>query len=101
MATAPYFENGKWWIDRDPDDQEYITGDVSARLTDIGSTAISVEAIVGGGVEILEAAVVQGTNMVVKITGHTDNVDNFVTFRVTCANTVRFDKTVWFKRVDG
>ncbi len=103
MATEAYKVDGKWWIDRDPDDEEYITGDVSARLTDIGSSAVSVVALVSAQIVILEAAVVQGTNMVVKLTGHDDTAgaDNFCTFRVTCANGTRFDKTVWFKRQDG
>jgi hypothetical protein len=103
MNTAPYFEAGRWYIDRDPDDEEFITADVSARLTDIGSTAVGVETVVSSGITVLVPAVVQGTNMVVKLTGFDDanNADNFCTFRVTCANTVRFDKTIWFRRQDN
>lgn len=102
MATAPYFTNGKWWIDKDPDDQLFYYADVSTHLTDSGTTAISVTAIVAG-VEILTPAVNQGAIMAVKLGGLdlADGAENFCTFRITCANTEQFDKTIWFKRQEN
>jgi hypothetical protein len=100
-AQQPYFENGKWWMDVDPDDQNYIVADVTKDLTDRATAATSVTTVVAG-VTVLEDAVVQGSLMVAKVTIDIEaNVAAPVcTFRVTCANTERFDRTVWFKLED-
>lgn len=98
----PYYKGGKWWINKDPDDKLYYKADVELQLEGGGTTAASVETIVAG-VEVLEPAVVQGNAMVAMLGGldvSEDDPQNFCTFRVTCANGERFDKTIWFKRKD-
>lgn len=92
---------GKWIMPKDPDDQRYYTADVTKDLADSGTTAASVTCIVSG-VNIIEAAVIVGTKCVVKLGGLdvTTSPVNFCTFRVTCANTEVFDRTIWFVRED-
>lgn len=106
MATEPYKLDGQWWIDHDPDDEEYIYGDLTTKLADVGGTATSVVALVPDGITILDPATVSGVIAKVKITGHDDtpSLINFVTFRVSYTNaagTGRFDKTVYLKKLEG
>lgn len=102
MERAPYQKEGKWWIDKDPEDKKFYVADVSQDLVDGATTATSVEAIVQG-VEVLVPAVVQGSLMVVKLGGMdvSPNAENYCTFRVTCANTEQFDRTIYFNKVDN
>jgi intracellular sulfur oxidation DsrE/DsrF family protein len=101
MATAPYFKNGKWYIDVDPDDRNYVVANVGNDLTDRATTASSVVCILNG-VTVLEGPAAQGALMVALIT--VDQVANLVepsiTFRVTCANGERFDRTIWLNLED-
>jgi hypothetical protein len=101
-AEKPYFKNGKWFVDKDPDEESYYVADVGQELVDRATTITSVEVIVGG-VTKLEGPSVQGSLIVVKLKGMdvTDGADNFWTARVTCANTERFDRTTWLNRVDN
>lgn len=103
VINEPYFKNGKWWIDKDPDDKLFYKADVEVQLESSGTTAVTVETIVAG-VAVLQPAVVQGTAMVVMLGGldvSEDEPANFCTFRITCANTEQFDKTIWFKRKEN
>lgn len=102
MTTTPYQKNGRWFIDKDPDDELYYNGDVSATLADAGTVAMSVETIVAG-VEVHVPAYMQDGVAIVKLGGLdvSDDPQNFCTFRITCANGERFDKTIWFKRKDN
>jgi hypothetical protein len=101
-AEKPYFKNGKWFVDKDPDEESYYVADVSQELADRATTITSVEVLVGG-VTKLEGPSVQGSLIVVKLKGMdvSDGADNFWTARVTCANTERFDRTTWLNRVDN
>ena len=48
MATAPYQADGKWFIDKDPNDERYYVANIANDLTDSATTAVSVETIVSG-----------------------------------------------------
>jgi len=101
-ATQPYFLSGKWWLDVDPDDWNYVVADVTQDLADRSTTAVQVEGI-PTGVTVLEAPAVQGGLMVAKVTMASPQVTGVIphiTFRITCANTERFDRTIWFSLED-
>ncbi|QJE03050.1 hypothetical protein HH212_26195 [Massilia forsythiae] len=102
MASAPYAKDGKWYIDKDPEDKRYYVADVTNDLTDSATTAASVQCVVAG-VAVLEGPTIQGTKIVVKLGGFdtAPNASNFCTFRVTCANSEQFDRTIYFNRVDN
>jgi hypothetical protein len=108
MASEPYEKNGKWWIDKDPNDKLYYVGNISQALIDSATTAVDVEAIVEG-VEVLEGPELQdgpglpaGSLIAIKLGGMGDEgTDSFCTFRVTCANTEQFDRTICFNRVEN
>lgn len=102
MATAPYQKDGKWFIDKDPEDKRYYVADVTNDLADSATTAASVEAVVAG-VTVLEGPQIQGSRIVVKLGGldTAPNAVNYCTFRVTCANSEQFDRTIYFNRVDN
>lgn len=84
---------------KDPDDQLFYAADVSEMLTSGVTTAVSFETIVAG-VTKLSSLSVQGVVMPALIGGFdiATGVSNFATFRVTCANGERFDKTIRFER---
>lgn len=99
--SNPYFSNGKWYIPKDPDDDRFYTIDVAQDLTDSATTAATVVAIVAG-VTVTRVPLIQGSKIVVKLSGLdvSPNGLNFCTFRITCANTEQFDRTIWFVRED-
>jgi hypothetical protein len=101
-SDKPYFKDGKWWVDKDPDEKSYYVADISKELVDRATTAKSVVVLVGG-VTVLEGPEIQGSLVVVKLEGMdvSDGAENFWTARVTCANTERFDRTTWLNRVDN
>jgi hypothetical protein len=101
-APAPYFKDGKWWVDKDPDEQSFYVANITKELTDRGTTAVSVEPVVKG-VEILIQPQIQGNFVVIKLGGldATAGAENYWTARVTCANGERFDRTMWFNKVDN
>jgi hypothetical protein len=101
-SDKPYFKDGKWWVDKDPDEKSYYVADISKELADRATTAQSVVVLVGG-VTVLEGPAIQGSLVVVKLEGMdvSDGAENFWTARVTCANTERFDRTTWLNRVDN
>lgn len=98
----PTLVAGKWTIYKDPDDQRFYKADVSSDLTEMGTTATSVTTVVAG-VSILTAATINGSTMIVKLGGLDISVNpvNYCTFRITCANTEVFDRTIWFIKVDN
>lgn len=101
-AAKPYFKDGKWWVDKDPEEKSYYVADLTQELLDRATTAASVQVLVGG-VVLLEGPSIQGSMIVVKLSGMdvTTGADNFWTARVTCANTEQFDRTTWLNRVDN
>lgn len=102
MATAPYFDSGKWWMDVDPDDHNAVVGNVAQDLTDRATTAESVTALING-VTVLEGPEIQAeTLMAALITiDQTANVEiPSITFRVSCVDNQRFDRTIHFKLED-
>lgn len=101
-APEPYFRDGKWWVDKDPDEMSFYVANITKELADRGTTAASVVAV-AQGVEILVQPVIQGNFVVIKLGGLdvSQNAVNFWTARVTCANGERFDRTMWFNRVDN
>lgn len=95
-AQAPYFNDGKWWIDVDQDDINYIVADITQDLTDRATTVLSVD-LDPTCVTVLEGPDAQGSLIVVKVTmAPLEGVIPHLTFRVNCANTEQFDRTVWF-----
>jgi len=100
--NAPYLEAGKWWSEKHPLDERYWVANITIDLAERGTTAVSVEAIVAG-VTVLQQPVIQGKLIPVKLGGFNaaTNAVNFCTFRVTCANGERFDRTIWFKQQVG
>lgn len=101
-AAKPYFKDGKWWVDKDPDEKSYYVADLTQELLDRATTATSVQVLVAG-VKLLEGPSIQGSLIVVKLAemDTTAGADNFWTARVTCANTEQFDRTTWLNRVDN
>lgn len=101
-AAKPYFKDGKWFVDKDPDEISYYVADVTQELTDRATTITSVEVLVSG-VTLIEGPSVQGSVIVVKLEDmdESDGGENFWTARVTCSNTERFDRTTWLNRVDN
>jgi len=102
VPNAPYFEEGKWWSEKHPLDERYWVADITIELAERSTTAVSVEPIVAG-VTVLELPVIQGNLIPVKLGGFNaaSGAANFCTFRVTCANGERFDRTIWFKQLVG
>ena len=100
--NAPYLEAGKWWSEKHPLDERYWVANITIDLAERGTTATSVEALVAG-VTVLQQPVIQGKLIPVKLGGFNAaiNAANFCTFRVTCANGERFDRTIWFKQQVG
>jgi hypothetical protein len=100
--NAPYLEAGKWWSEKHPLDERYWVANITIDLAERGTTAVSVEAIVAG-VTVLQQPVIQGKLIPVKLGGFNaaTGAVNFCTFRVTCANGERFDRTIWFKQQVG
>jgi len=101
-APEPYFKDGKWWVDKDPDEQSFYVANITKELQDRGTTAVSVEPVVKG-VEILIQPQVQGSFVVIKLGGMDVGAggENYWTARVTCANGERFDRTMHFNRVEN
>ena len=100
--NAPYLEAGRWWSEKHPLDERYWVADITIDLAERGTTAVKVEAIVAG-VTVLQDPVIQGKLIPVKLSGFNaaTNAVNFCTFRITCANGERFDRTIWFKQPVG
>jgi hypothetical protein len=98
----PVFEDGKWWIEKDPEDKLFYTADVTEDLAVMNTTAVSVLPVVEG-VEALTEVTISAGKLTVKLGGLavTAGAVNKCTFRVTCANTEQFDRTIHFKRVDN
>lgn len=101
-APEPYFKDGKWWVDKDPDEQSFYVANIAKELSDRGTTAASVVPVVKG-VEILIQPQIQGNFVVIKLSGLdvAPGAENLWTARVTCANGERFDRTMYFNRVDN
>jgi len=102
VPDAPYYRNGRWSIDKVPEDERYYVADLRIDLAEAGTTAVKAEAIVSG-VKVLEQPVVQGSLIPVKLGGFDElrGALNFCTFRVTLANGEQIDRTLWFSKVDG
>jgi len=100
--NAPYLEAGKWWSEKHPLDERYWVADVTIDLAERATTAVKVDAIVAG-VTVLQDPVIQGKLIPVKLGGFNaaTSAVNFCTFRITCANGERFDRTIWFKQPAG
>jgi hypothetical protein len=100
--NAPYLEAGKWWSEKHPLDERYWVADITIDLAERGTTAVKVEAIVAG-VTVLQDPVIQGNLIPIKLGGFNaaTSAVNFCTFRVTCADGQRFDRTIWFKQPAG
>lgn len=100
----PYELNGRWYIDKDPDDKLFYVANVTAQLVDSNTTALSFEVIVEG-VTLLEKGLPQGERgglLPVKLGGMgPDDSDSYCIFRVTCANTEQFDRTIYFASVEN
>ena len=105
----PVLIDGKWTVDRDPDEKSYYAADITQELIDRATTALSVVLILVGVVQ-LEGPEIQTVTVgdaertyVIALLGGTDSEPpegwKWVA-RVTCANGERFDKTTWFNKVD-
>lgn len=110
MTTTPNTEayqkaDGTWWLDVDPDDQENVYGDVSVRLAAIGSPAASVVAVMFGAATAMGvASMYDAVTAMCKVTSPSASDVNgglvspvpagSVTFRITCVDGTRFDKTI-------
>jgi len=100
--NAPYLEAGKWWCAKHPLDERYWVANLTVDLDERKTTAVSVE-VIAAGVTVLQQPVIQGKLIPVKLGGFNaaTGAANFCTFRVTCANGERFDRTIWFKQQVG
>jgi len=102
VPGGPYVLNGRLTIDKHPLDEFYCVADISFDLADSKTTATSVVAV-PAGVTVLEAPVVQGSLIPVKIGGLSEAVGalNFCTLRITLANGEQIDRTIWFAKSQG
>ena len=102
--NEPYVMDGRWYIDKDPNDKLYYVANVISQLVDSATTAVSFEAI-PEGITLLEKGTPQGERgglLPVKLEGMgMDGAESFCLFRVTCANGEQFDRTIHFNRVDN
>ncbi|MBD8725769.1 hypothetical protein IFT43_20605 [Oxalobacteraceae sp. CFBP 13708] len=93
---------GVYLLDKDPDEQSYFVGDIGNDLVDSNTTATQVKAL-PVGVEELVPAVIQGSLILLKL-GGMDTLPagaNYCDFRIDCANSERFYRTIQFNRVDN
>lgn len=99
--SNPYLLNNKWMVPKDPDDERFYKFGFAQDLADSSTTALSAVAIVAG-VTVATPPVIQGTDVIVKLGGLDvgANAQNFCTIRLTCANTEKIDRTMWFVRED-
>lgn len=102
VPNAPYLEAGRWWCEKHPLDERYWVANITVDLDGRKTTAVSVE-VIAAGVTVLQQPVIQGKLIPVKLGGFNaaTGAANFCTFRVTCANGERFDRTIWFKQQVG
>jgi len=102
VPNAPYLQAGRWWCEKHPLDERYWVANITVDLDERKTTAVSVEPLVAG-VTVLQLPVIQGKLIPVKLGGFNaaTGAANFCTFRVTCANGERFDRTIWFKQQMG
>jgi hypothetical protein len=108
-AIVPLKVGEKWMCNRDPDEKSHYAADITDELTDRATTAVSVELVLVGvvqlevpGIQTVTVGQIQRT-YVVAFLGPTesDPPDGWKwVARVTCANGERFDKTTWFNKVD-
>jgi hypothetical protein len=108
-AKEPTKVGDKWMVDRDPDEKSHYAADITQELIDRATTAVSVELVLVGVVQLelpqIQVATLAGVQRtyVVAFLGGTDAVPpegwKWVA-RVTCTNGERFDKTTWFNKVD-
>ena len=102
--NEPYVQDGRWYIDKDPDDKRFYVANVIKQLGDSATTAASFEAL-PQGVTLLEKGTPQGERgglLPVKIGGMgPKNTESFCLFRVTCANGEQFDRTIYFNEVSN
>jgi DNA-binding beta-propeller fold protein YncE len=108
-AIQPTKVGDKWTVPRDPDEKSHYAADITDELADRATTALSVELVLVGVVQIeppqIQTATLAGVprTFVVAFLGGTDAEPpegwKWVA-RVTCANGERFDKTTWFNKVD-
>jgi hypothetical protein len=93
---------GVYLLDKDPDEHSYFVGDIGNDLVDSSTTATQVKAL-PVGVEELVPAMIQGSLILVKL-GGMDTLPagaNYCDFRIDCANSERFYRTIQFNRVDN
>lgn len=98
-STDPAYRGGKWYVAKGINDELFYAGDISKQLADSGTTAVSVTAL-AVGVTAITPPTLQGSVVVVKVGGFNIASDNYVTFRVVCANGERFDRTIIFERAN-
>lgn len=109
-GKAPVLVDGKWTVDRDPDEKSYYGADISQELIDRATTAETVVLNLVGVVQLklpeIQVVTVDGVQRtyVVAFLGGIGNApvpdDWRWEARVTCANEEEFDKTTWFNRKD-
>jgi hypothetical protein len=108
-AIQPTKTSEKWTVARDPDEKSHYAADITDELADRATTAVSVELVLVGVVQLelpqIQVATLAGVQrtFVVAFLGGTDTdpPDGWKwVARVTCANGERFDKTTWFNKVD-
>ena len=99
--SNPYFQGGKWFVPKDPDDKRNYKFGFAQDLADSSTTAATALAI-EAGVTVLVPPVIQGSDVIVKLGGLdlTTGAENFCTIRLTCANGEQIDRTMHFVRED-
>jgi len=102
VPNAPWLEAGRWWSEKHPLDERFWVANLTIDLDERKTTAVSVE-VIAAGVTVLQQPVIQGKLIPVKLGGFNaaTGAVNFCTFRVTCANGERFDRTIGFKQQVG
>jgi len=108
-AIVPIKVGEKWMVNRDPDEKSHYAADITQELIDRATTAVSVELVLVGVVQLelpdiqtVAEGDIQRTYVVAFLGGtETEPPEGWKwVARVTCANGERFDKTTWFNKVD-
>lgn len=99
-----YLSQGFWTIDKDADDILYYALDINPYLGTIDAGIASVAGL-PQGVEVLLGPFVRNGLIIVKVGGGNTSMDinaeNSLTFRVSCSNGEKFDRTIYFVMKDN
>ena len=99
MSKKFELKEGRWVKGKAPADSVFYDIDFAAYLAKAGTTLSSITSTNVQGVAVAAAAAIQGTKVVIKLSGLdvAEGALNFCRFKLLCANTEDFEATMWFE----